>query len=80
MIRALAALAKGEVGAALTLHPLSLPFVGLAVLAWFAWGIRAARGEGRPLPLRWWLWGGGAGYGLLAAVWIVRFARGTLPP
>ena len=79
MTRALAALARGEVGEALRLHPLSVPLLVEAAGLWLLAGARL--GRGRPLLVSDRLlqsaviWHGVA----FLAVWVVRAATGTLP-
>jgi uncharacterized protein DUF2752 len=78
MTRAFAHLAKGELSAALNLHPLA-PVVGLEIVAgWAVWGLAlAARRTVRlPVGIEILLLGNVA---LLFALWLGRAATGTLP-
>lgn len=78
LTRAFAHLAKGEWGAAVTLHPFAPLLAAEAILGWLAWG--AALAARRPLRLpastHAILLGHAAA---LVALWLVRAATGTLP-
>ena len=61
------------------LHPLTpvLAVEALAVWAWWGWTVFVRRARIREA----WLLGLFVGnFGLLAAAWLVRLVRGTLPP
>ena len=78
MTRALIALAQGDWRRALALHPLAPLVAAEAAAAWLGWGLWSI---GRPrLPTvaqtNFLL---GANAALLVAVWVGRFAAGTLP-
>jgi hypothetical protein len=78
MTRAAAALLRGDVPMAWSLHPLA-PLVALqAVVIWILWGwtvlVRRSRVDEAILL---WLFLGN--FALLVLVWIVRFATRTLP-
>ena len=77
MTRALGYLARGELGAAVTLHPLA-PLVAAEIVAgWLVLGL-VVHGKGSP-PGRWWLERCLAASGFfLLAVWMGRLAIGDL--
>jgi Protein of unknown function (DUF2752) len=77
LTRALAALAHGDLAAALALHPLA-PAVALQLVAgWLAWG--GSLLAGRALPARLVTIVLVANTAAFLAVWIARMATGTLP-
>lgn len=78
LTRAFAALARGDLGAAIAFHPMALVLAGEVAAAWGAWGLALARGtpapETRGIPR------------LVAAnalafllVWVARLVTGTIP-
>ncbi|HEV8630441.1 MAG TPA: DUF2752 domain-containing protein [Thermoanaerobaculia bacterium] len=79
MTRAMAALARGELGAALHLHPFAPLVLAEAAALWGAIGHALSRGGALVLPS--WLlerlvvWQGAA----FIALWLGRLATGTLP-
>ena len=79
MTRALAALARGELGAALRFHPFAPLLLAEGALLWALVGRALLRGRALDLPP--WLveravvWQGAA----LLALWLGRAATGTLP-
>jgi hypothetical protein len=78
LTRAIAALAHGNVPAALALHPLAPAIVLQALGGWIAWG--AALLAGRPrVPARAITLVLVANLVALLAVWAARLATGTLP-
>lgn len=79
LTRAFAALAKGDLAAALTLHPLAPIFALEALVAWAAWG-RVVLGR-RQAALPWRALNATllADAVALLALWCVRLATGTLP-
>lgn len=87
MTRGLAQLAKGNLAAAVSLHPLAPWLVAEVAALWLAWGAFLLSGRrflaslftGFPFARRWpavLLAGNVAAFFL---VWGVRWARGTLP-
>ena len=79
MTRAASALLRGDVDLALTYHPL-IPLIAVLVIAGWVWSILRRAGKVDPIPNRvvnLTLIGVGVS---LVAVWILRFASGTLPP
>jgi hypothetical protein len=79
MTRAAAHLLRGEVGTALTYHPLILLIFGLAIGGW-AWFLMVRSGRVRAITTRTLnavLIGTGV---LLVGVWVARLVSGTLPP
>jgi hypothetical protein len=84
LTRAAAAFARGELALSLRWHPLFLLLAGESALFWLAWGLalgeRPGAGHSRVAALRRFAPRLAIGNGiLLLAVWIVRFATGTLP-
>lgn len=79
MTRALAALARGEVAAAMRLHPLSVPLLLEAAGLWLVAGWQLWRRRPLLVPDRLLqaavIWHGVA----FLAVWLVRAVTGTLP-
>ncbi len=78
MTRALLALARGEWALAMTMHPLAPAVAAQSGAAWLGWGWWAS-GRGRPFNLAHINFVLGANAALLLAVWLGRFAAGTLP-
>ncbi len=78
LTRAFAHLAKGEWGAAVTLHPCAPLLAAEAIVGWLAWGasLVARRPLRLPVSTDALLLGHAAG---LCALWVVRAAMGTLP-
>ena len=77
LTRAMAALARGELGRSFALHPLTLLLVAEVGLVWWAWGRTLAGDPGiPPRTQRTMAWGTAA---LLLAVWVLRAALGQLP-
>lgn len=79
MTRAASALLRGDVDLALTYHPL-IPLIAALVIAGWVWSMLRRAGKVSPIPNRvinLVLMGAGVS---LVAVWILRFASGTLPP
>ncbi len=79
MTRAASALIKGDLPLALSYHPL-IPLITVLTVAGWAWSTLHRAGKTGPIPTRVVnivLIGTGVS---LVAVWIVRFAAGTLPP
>lgn len=79
MTRAASHLVKGDIGAALTYHPL-VPLATLMVAAGWAWFVLRLTGRVKPMPQRTLnlvLIGSAVA---LVAVWVGRLATGTLPP
>jgi hypothetical protein len=79
MTRAASALLRGDVDIALDYHPLIPLIVALAIAGW-AWTMLGRVGKVGPIPHRvvnLVLIGVGVS---LVAVWLLRFASGTLPP
>jgi hypothetical protein len=79
MTRAAAHLLRGEVGTALTYHPLIPLIFGLAIGGW-AWFLMVRSGRARAITTRTLnavLIGTGV---LLVGVWVARLVSGTLPP
>jgi hypothetical protein len=79
MTRAASALLKGDVSVALEYHPLIPLIAALAIVGW-TWSMLRRAGRVGPIPNRLVnivLIGTGIS---LVAVWILRFAAGTLPP
>ena len=79
MTRAASALLRGDVDTALGYHPLIPLIVALAIAGW-AWAMLGRAGKVGPIPHRvvnLVLIGVGVS---LVAVWLLRFASGTLPP
>jgi Protein of unknown function (DUF2752) len=79
MTRAFAALARGEWHAAWGFHPLSFLVLTELAVAWALWGVSIRRGRA-PLSRRAVNVALAANAALLLAVWVVRWALGTLPP
>ncbi|MDX1502074.1 MAG: DUF2752 domain-containing protein [Thermoanaerobaculia bacterium] len=80
LTRAFVAMAGGELGAAVALHPLAPLLAAQLGLAWLAWGVRLHRGPGAlPLGPRTVAWLVLANAVALLAVWGIRLATGTLP-
>lgn len=78
MTRALQALARGDLAAAVRFHPLAPPLAAEAAVLWGLWGVRL-RGRGLSAPSAdWWalLYANGA---MLVALWAGRLAAGSLP-
>ena len=76
--RALVALAHGEVGASVALHPMAVAIVAQLLAAWLAGGWSLARGRaGR--PGRWLARAIALDVAAGLAVWIARLATGTIP-
>ncbi len=79
MTRAASSLIRGDLGGALTLHPL-VPLVGAQLAAGWVWYLLRRRGLVRPLSNK------SLNAILIAtavallAVWVARLAGGTLPP
>jgi hypothetical protein len=79
MTRAAAALLRGDVALALDYHPLIPLIAGVAFAGWAWWMLRRS-GRVKPIPHRV-VNLGLIGIGVsLVAVWLLRFASGTLPP
>jgi len=79
MTRAAAALLRGDVALALDYHPL-IPLIAALVIAGWAWWLVRRTGRVKPIPNRV-VSLGLIGIGVsLTAVWLLRFASGTLPP
>lgn len=79
MTRAASALIRGNIPLALEYHPL-IPLVALLVIAGWSWSLLRRTGRVGPIPTRLLnlvLIGTGVS---LVAVWVLRFASGTLPP
>lgn len=79
MTRAASALLKGNVPLALEYHPLIPLIAGLTIAGW-SWSMLHRAGRVRPIPnrlLNLVLIGTAVS---LVAVWVLRFAAGTLPP
>ena len=78
MTRALACLARGDVGASLGIHPLALVLAVELVVLWLLWGRGLARGDAhqieRRIPSL-----VAANAAAFAAVWLARLLTGTLP-
>lgn len=79
MTRAASHLLRGDLGTALTYHPL-IPLAAVAVVAGWAWFQLRLAGRMRPMSQRALnaLLSGSAV--LMLAVWAIRLASGTLPP
>jgi Protein of unknown function (DUF2752) len=79
MTRAFSHLVNGDLSSALDFHPLVIPIVVIGALAW-AWYLLRSLGRVRPIGLRVAnLVLGSTGVALIA-VWLARYAAGTLPP
>lgn len=79
MTRAASALLHGNVDLALQYHPL-IPLIAVLAIAGWSWSLLRRTGRVQPMPTRLVnLVLIGTGISLLA-VWILRFAGGTLPP
>jgi len=79
MTRAASALLRGNIGLALDYHPL-IPLLVVLVVGGWVWSLLRRAGKVEPIPnrvLNLVLIGTGVS---LAAVWILRYASGTLPP
>jgi hypothetical protein len=76
--RALAALARGDLGAALAYHPMALVLAGELAAAWGWTGLKLARSTRMP-DQRWIPWAVAANAAAFLTVWVVRLATGTLP-
>ncbi len=79
MTRAASALLRGNVDLALDYHPL-IPLLVVLVVGGWVWSLLRRAGKVEPIPnrvLNLVLIGTGVS---LAAVWILRYASGTLPP
>lgn len=79
LTRAFAHLAKGEVGAALAMHPLAPLAAVEAVLAWLWWGASLVAAPPRPSP-RWLAGLASVHLAALLLLWVGRLVTGTLPP
>jgi hypothetical protein len=78
LTRALALLTRGDLAAAIALHPWAPVLAAQALAGWVLWGAWLA-GRARQRPDRW-LPHAIAVNGLaLGAIWLVRLATGTLP-
>ena len=78
MTRAASHLVRGDLGTALSYHPL-VPLLALATTGGWAWFLARAAGKVRPMSskaLNLILIGSGIA---LVAVWVIRLAAGTLP-
>lgn len=77
--RALAAFARGELARAWALHPLAPLVLAEGVVLWLGATLAARRGKR-------WSWGGllppllAGNLMVFLAVWVLRWASGTLPP
>jgi len=79
MTRAASALIRGDIALALDYHPLIPLIAGVVVAGWVWWLLRRA-GRVQPMPTQL-VNLGLIGIGVsLVAVWMLRFASGTLPP
>ncbi len=79
MTRAASALIRGDLPLALTYHPL-IPLIAVLAIVGWSWSLLHRAGRAGPIPSRLLnvvLIGTGIS---LVAVWILRFAAGTLPP
>ena len=65
--------------AALTYHPIVIPVLALAAVAW-GWFLLWRLGRAGPVPRRWLNTTILASAVALVAVWVVRLTSGTLPP
>jgi len=79
MTRAVAHLIRGDMAAALTYHPIVIPVLALAAVAW-GWFLLWRLGRAGPVPRRWLNTTILASAVALVAVWVVRLTSGTLPP
>jgi len=78
LTRALAALARGNLGAALAFHPMALGLTGELAAAWGGSGLALARGSRMP-DQRWIPWVIAANAAAFLLVWLVRLVTGTIP-
>ena len=78
LTRALAALARGDLGAAFALHPMALVLAAELAAAWGASGLALAR-NARLADQRWIPWAIAANGAAFLLVWIVRLLTGTIP-
>jgi len=78
LTRALAALARGDLGASLAFHPMGLVFAVELAAAWGASGVALARGARLP-DQRWIPWVIAANAAAFLLVWVVRLLTGTIP-
>jgi hypothetical protein len=78
LTRALGALARGDLGAALAFHPMALVLAGELAVAWGAAGLALAR-RTRILDQRWIPWAFAANATAFLLVWVARLVTGTIP-
>ena len=79
LTRAFALLAKGDLAAAVHMHPLALLLAAEAFLFWLAWGAAILRSRSLSL-VRWEIPLAVSHLVLFGALWLFRLASGTLPP
>ena len=78
LTRALAALARGDLGASLAFHPMVLVLAAELAAAWGASGVALARNTRLP-DQRWIPWVIAANAAAFLLVWAVRLLSGTIP-
>ncbi len=78
LTRALAALARGDLDAALAFHPMALVLTGELAAAWGLSGLALAR-RTRILDQGWIPWALVANAAAFLVVWVVRLVTGTIP-
>ena len=78
LTRALAALARGNPGASLALHPMAAALAIELAAAWSWWGLALAR-DRRELDQRWIPWAIAANAAAFLLVWVARLLTGTIP-
>ena len=78
LTRALAALAKGELGTSLALHPMAAVLAIELGAVWAWWGLGLARARGA-LDQRWIPWAVAANAAAFLVLWVVRLLTGTIP-
>lgn len=78
LTRGLAALARGDLGAALAFHPMALVLGGELAAAWGWSGLALAR-RARDLDQRWIPWAVLANAAAFLVVWVTRIVTGTIP-
>ena len=78
LTRALAALARGELGASLALHPMAAVLAIELGAVWAWWGLGLARARSA-LDQRWIPWAVAANAAAFLVLWVVRLLTGTIP-